>query len=178
MHLYLIGYRGSGKSTVGRLLSQSLQRPMVDTDDWIESAEGKPIREIFAELGEEGFRQLEQTAVAQVAQLHEPAIVSTGGGAVLREANRLAMMGSGRCIWLDAPAQLLYQRIFSDSSSGNRRPNLTDRGGLEEVNEVLAIRRPIYSQMANLIVDIEGKQPEEICREIVDWVNINGLSQV
>lgn len=76
MHIYLIGYRGSGKSTVGRLLAQALDRPLVDTDDWIESGQEKTIREIFAERGEAGFRDLEQTAVSQVASFPDPTVVN------------------------------------------------------------------------------------------------------
>lgn len=170
MHLYLIGYRGSGKSTVGRLLAQMLDRPLIDTDDWIESGQEKTIREIFAEQGEPGFRDLEQTAVAQVASFSEPSVISLGGGAVLREANQQVIRETGYRVLLDASAELLYERICADSSSGERRPNLTGNGGFDEVAEVLAKRRPVYNDLANLTINTDGKQPDEVAREIADWL--------
>ncbi len=171
MHLYLIGYRGSGKSTVGRLLAQALDRPLVDTDDWIESSQEKTIREIFAERGEAGFRDLEQTAVSQVASFPDPSVVALGGGAILRPANQQTLRTTGACVWLDASAEFLYERICADSSSGDRRPNLTDRGGFAEVSEVLAARRPVYNDLAKLTINVEGKSADEVAREIVDWLN-------
>jgi shikimate kinase len=169
MNLYLIGYRGAGKSTVGRLVAQALDWSMVDTDDWIESNQAKSIRQIFQELGESGFRDLEQAAIAQVAELPEPVVVALGGGAVLRTANRQVLSNTGRIVWLDATDEQLYERICADSNSGERRPNLTDLGGFAEVAEVLSVRRPIYRELAELTIDTQGKSPDQIAREIVDW---------
>lgn len=175
MHIYLIGYRGSGKSTIGRLLSQVLDRPFVDTDQWIESSQDKSIKEIFAEVGEVGFRDLEQAAVCQVGQLPEPAVVSLGGGAVLREPNQQVLRDTGFRVWLEASAEFLYQRICEDSTSADRRPNLTDRGGCAEVAEVLARRKPVYNDLANLTINTEHRTPDEITREIVDWLALQGI---
>ncbi len=147
-----------------------LDRPLIDSDDWIESGQEKSVREIFAEQGEAGFRDLEQTAVCQVASFSDPAVISLGGGAVLRQANQQVIRETGYRVWLDASAEFLYERICADSSSGERRPNLTDRGGFAEVAEVLAKRRPVYNDLANLTVNTEGKEPDEIAREIADWL--------
>lgn len=169
MHLYLIGYRGSGKTTVGRLVAQALDWLLVDTDDWIESASGRTIQQIFAEAGEQAFRDLEQTTIEQVASLNDSIVVSLGGGAILRPQNR-TQIRRGKCVWLDAPAEFLYQRICNDPSSSTKRPNLTKSSGLDEVNEVLAVRRPLYAELANLTIDVVGRSADEIAREIVDWV--------
>lgn len=171
MHLYLLGYRGSGKTTVAHLLAQALDQPMVDTDDWIESNHGKTIRQIFSERGEEGFRDLEQTAVAQVSSISMPTVVALGGGAVLRPASQQVIRETGRRVWLDASPELLYGRICSDGTSQQRRPDLTDRGGLEEVTEILARRRPIYASMAELTIHTDDRTPDQIADEILVWIN-------
>lgn len=170
MHLYLIGYRGSGKSTAGRLLAQALDRPFIDTDDWIESAQGRSVREIFAAEGEAGFRDLEQVAISQVSSFPEPAVIALGGGAILRAENQQLIKQSGRCVWLDASAEHLHDRICADSSSRERRPNLTDQGGCNEVAEILAARRPIYSDLANLTINTQSKSPDQVSREIHQWM--------
>ncbi|MBX3422379.1 MAG: shikimate kinase [Pirellulaceae bacterium] len=170
MHTYLMGYRGSGKTTTAKLLSQALDRHMVDTDDWIESAAGDTIRHIFATQGEQAFRDLEQTAIRQVAESAEPLVVALGGGAVLRPANQQVIRQTGHCVWLDASVEQLYTRICADSSTVLRRPDLTDRGGLEEVAEVLAQRRPIYQSLAELTVCTTGRSPDEIVEDIVVWL--------
>jgi shikimate kinase len=176
MHVYLLGYRGSGKSTVGRLLAQALDRPFVDTDDWIESGQGQSIREIFAAQGESGFRDLEHAAIAQVSSFVEPAVVALGGGAILRSDNQQLIRQTGHRVWLAASAEYLYDRICADSNSEERRPNLTDRGGFDEVAEILAIRRPIYSDLANLTINTMGKSPDQVAREIYQWLESHEAS--
>ncbi len=171
MHIYLIGYRGSGKSTVAAQLAQRLGRRAVDTDALIEVASGQSIRELFASEGESGFRDREQAAISEVARETSPLVVATGGGAILREENRQRMLASGFCIWLQATAENLHRRIQADPGSGLLRPNLTDRGGFEEVAEILAQREPLYRQLAHLCVTTDHKSTDEVVAEICDWVN-------
>lgn len=170
-HWYLIGYRGCGKSTVGRGLAQRLALTAVDTDDLIEAASGLSIREIFAAEGESGFRDREAAVIAEVAARKVPMVVALGGGAILRPANRDLLSTSGQCIWLQASAEQLYFRICGDATSTERRPQLSDRGGFEEVAELLAAREPLYRELAGKIVQTEGKTPDEVVAEIVDWVS-------
>lgn len=165
-----MGYRGSGKSTVGRLVAQALDRPMVDTDDWIESGQGKTIREIFAVQGEQVFRDYEQAAIEQVSSIDDPLVVALGGGAILRPANQELIRRSGRRVWLDASAEQLFERICADSTSQERRPNLTDHGGFAEVAEVLSKRLPIYRDLAELTINTQDQTPDQIAREIVQWL--------
>jgi len=170
MHIYLLGYRGSGKSTVASLLAQVLNLPSIDTDDWIESANSQTIREIFEAYGESGFRDLEHQAIEHVSGLAHPAVVALGGGAVLRESNRQLIADSGLRVWLQASPEKLYSRIRADSTSCDRRPKLTDRSGFEEVVKLLSERSPIYAAVADFTVDTDGQTPDQTVEVIATWL--------
>ena len=146
MHFYLIGYRGSGKSTVGRALAERLSRPHVDSDDLVESASGMTIKDIFAKKGEPWFRDLEAKIVCEISARAVPTIVSLGGGAILRESSQALLKGTGKCIWLSASAEYLLRRIQSDQATELRRPNLSQSGGFAEVADILLKRTPIYER--------------------------------
>ena len=169
MHLYLIGYRGCGKSTVGRHLASLLERPLIDSDHLIQAKSGVSIKEIFASQGEQGFRNLESTVIAEIAQSKTPSVVSLGGGAILRVENRAIIGRSGRCVWLSASPRVLLSRIVSDTESVNQRPALTDRNAFEEVETLLATRAPIYRSMADFTVNCETLSPDEVASEIAQW---------
>lgn len=169
-HVFLIGYRGCGKSTVGRLLAAQIDWTFVDTDDMVENAAGSSIQEIFAREGEGSFREWEQRAVASAAARELPTIISLGGGAILREANQQQIREFGQCVWLKGSAESLYARIRGDASSQGRRPNLTSSDGFTEVVELLAAREPIYADLADLKVDTDGRQPDEIVADIAGWL--------
>lgn len=173
-HIFLVGYRGCGKSTVGRLLAAKIDWTCVDTDDMVESASGLSIKEIFAKEGEESFRKLEESAVAAAAARELPTIISLGGGAVLREANAKQISANGSCIWLKGSAEELFKRISADATSADRRPDLSDRGGYIEVVELLSKREPIYEELSDLTVLTDGKTPDEIVLEIAGWLKSIG----
>lgn len=175
MHIYLMGYRGSGKSTVGRRLAERLSRPLVDSDDLIESQSGMSIKDIFAEKGEPWFRDLEAHIVCETAEsAAQPTVVSLGGGAVLRESTQAVLKSTGVCVWLSASAEYLFQRIQSDQATKLRRPNLSQSGGFAEVKEILEKRWPIYQKLSDITIVVEGKTPDEICDEILGYVNSAG----
>ncbi|MCA9126701.1 MAG: shikimate kinase [Planctomycetales bacterium] len=169
MHLYLIGYRGSGKSTVGKTLATRLNRIFIDTDSQIEQITGKTIREIFTEQGEPAFRLLEEREISRVANMKLPAVVALGGGAILSLANRENLQTSGYCVWLSASPGKLFARICADQNSPTLRPNLTNSGGYAEVEAVLAVREPIYCKLASKMVITDEKSPDEVVEEILDW---------
>jgi shikimate kinase len=171
MHVYLIGYRGSGKSTVGRALAQRLGRPYVDSDDLIESESDMTIKEIFATKGESWFRDMEARIVSDISARSIPTVVALGGGAILREASQEILKSTGKCVWLSAGAEHLFGRIQADQSTRLRRPNLSQGGGFAEVAEVLARRTPVYAKLSDLTVVVEGKTPDEICDEISEYIN-------
>ncbi len=167
MNIYLIGYRGTGKTTVARLLAARLGWPVVDADERLEQTAGRSIAEIFAADGEKAFRDLESSVLEQLAT-RNPCVISLGGGVELRERNREVLRG-GRVVWLRAPAAELWARITRDPTSGGRRPNLTASGGLAEVEQLLNAREPFYRQCADLIVETADVSAAEVADRIARW---------
>ena len=165
-NLILIGYRGSGKSTVGRLAARRLHWRFIDTDELIEAAAGRSIAAIFAADGEAAFRELETCAIEQAVE-GTRRVISVGGGAVLSEMNRSRLGAAGLCIWLTAPPEELHHRLQNDPRTAAQRPALTDAPGLEEVRRVLAAREPLYRSVADRIVDTQGRSVEELVQEVI-----------
>jgi shikimate kinase len=168
-HLFLVGYRGSGKSSVGRILAEQLKLSLIDSDEQIERESGKPIREIFLEVGEEGFRDLESWAIEKIGDYEFSTVVSLGGGAVLRPENRAVLHRTGRSVWLQASPEQLAARIAADQSTGDRRPALTSLAALDEIIKLLAMREPLYREVAEHVVSTDDRSPFEIADEIADW---------
>ena len=164
-NIFLIGYRGSGKTTVGRLLAEHLAWRFVDTDRLIELDAGITIAEIFASEGEAGFRRREAEAIVRAARDRQQ-VVSVGGGAVVTQRNVERIHRSGTVIWLTAPAEALWERINRDARSKQRRPDLTEHGGLEEVRRLLAVREPAYRSAADRTVPTEDRSPQEVVAAI------------
>ena len=166
MPLALIGYRGTGKTTVAQILAKRLGYAWIDADIEVEQRAGKSIAEIFEASGEEAFRDLETEVVADLCQ-RERTVLALGGGAILREENRNHLAQCQQIVWLRASAETIAQRLSGDPTTAARRPNLTNRGGLHEIEQMLATRDPIYRACATLEVDTEGKAPSQIVEEIV-----------
>ncbi len=163
-HLYLAGYRGSGKSSVGQLLATRLRRPWIDLDDAIESRVGRSIREIFASGGEAEFRDREEATLAAIAS-QPPAVISLGGGAVLRPNNRRLIADTGVCVWLQVDATTVLERLKRDASTAERRPALTGLPQREEIEKLLAERQPLYDQVARYRIDTVGREIDEIAQQ-------------
>ncbi|HEX4142144.1 MAG TPA: shikimate kinase [Pirellulales bacterium] len=168
-NLFLIGYRGTGKSTVGRRVAEQLGRPFFDSDVEIEHRQGRSIAEIFAGEGELRFRELEAAVLDELSR-GSGSVLALGGGIVMRPGNRAKLKTRGRTAWLVARPATLWQRIVDDQATGHRRPNLTAAGGLAEVVEVLARRLPVYRECADWVVDTEGKTADDVAGEIVALV--------
>ena len=164
--IFLIGYRGTGKTTVAPLLAAKLGYAWVDSDDQIEQAAGKSIADIFADDGEPAFRNWEVQVVQQLSQ-QRSIVAALGGGAVLRDENQLAIKNSRAVIWLTAPIDTIANRIADDGATAHRRPNLTPTGGKAEIEALLELRAPIYRACATLVIDTEGKSPAQIVDEII-----------
>jgi shikimate kinase len=163
--IFLIGLRGSGKTTVGRILAERLTLPFRDADTELETRTGRSIRDIFAADGETAFRDLEeQTLVELIAG--GPAVIATGGGAVLRETNRVRIKAAGKTIWLTANPEVLWDRMQGDPTTAERRPNLSS-GGRAEIQELMRLRDTYYRSVADFTIDTTGRSPEQIAADIL-----------
>jgi shikimate kinase len=173
--IFLTGPRGSGKTTVARLLAARLGWDMVDADEALEARHGRSVRAVFAAEGEAGFREKEAAVLAELCRLRRH-VVATGGGAVLRPDNRELLRRSGWVVWLTADPNTLWGRTQADGTTAERRPALTV-GGREEVVEVLRAREPLYRGCAHLTVQTAGRTPEEVAEEILaSWARRAGAA--
>lgn len=163
--IFLVGARAAGKTTIGRMLAKKLGLPFVDMDQHLLQIDGRTVDEIVAQEGWPGFRARESANLRQVAQAFaDGCVVGTGGGVVLAEHNRSFMREHGMVVYLEAPVQVLTQRL-SRNPLNSQRPSLTGRGLLEEMAQVLNERQPLYHAAAHHIVDSTHTQAE-ICRRI------------
>jgi shikimate kinase len=162
--LFLIGYRGSGKTTVGRIIADRLGWAFVDADALLEERFNQTISDIFAAEGESGFRDKESAILAELCQRTDT-VIATGGGIVLREENR-RLLKTGFVAWLTTDPATLLARIQADATTAGRRPNLAG-GGLAEVEQLLAVREPLYRACADVAVPVAGLSPEQAADAIL-----------
>ncbi len=159
MIVYLVGMPGAGKSVVGRELAGRLGVPFVDLDGEIERSQGKSVPELFAEIGEAGFRALEAEALT-AASTHDPSVVACGGGVVLEPANRITLRNTGTAVFLDVPLEQLRTRVTPAAD----RPLIRAAGDLENL---LRDREPLYREFAAHVVDGSGT-PGDVAEAIVE----------
>jgi shikimate kinase len=164
VNIYLIGMMGSGKTTVGQLLAEQLGYRFFDSDVLIERVAGKTINEIFAQDGEENFRDLESKILGELSA-YARSVIATGGGIVLRSKN-WCFLRDGLIIWLDAPIDLLLKRLAEDDT----RPLLKETDLASKLQLLLDQRRKLYTQ-ADLCLTLEdGQNPEQIATKIVSLI--------
>ena len=165
MNIILIGYRCTGKTTMGRRLSERLGIPFLDTDDLVEKHSGRTIREIVEEGGWERFRQMEKEVIGSLLG-RAGAVIAVGGGAVMDPENREALGRHGLFVWLMADAETIARRMKGDNSTHQRRPPLSGNGLEKEIRELLEERTPLYRQLAHVSVDTAGKGVDCVVAEI------------
>jgi shikimate kinase len=165
MNVILIGYRCTGKSSLGRKLSEILQVPFYDTDSLIEKSVGKSIRQMVEENGWPFFREREKEVIGQLATIGG-GVIATGGGAVLDDENRTILKKGGICVWLVADANTILRRMKNDAASDGQRPPLSDKDLFREVTEGLEEREPLYRELADVSVDTTDVSPEDVVRRI------------
>lgn len=140
----------------------------IDTDLEIEEKEGRSIAEIFAEVGEAGFRDLESAQISGLGSLKEPSIISLGGGAILRPENRNQIRELGFTVWLQASVETLHERIAHDHATQSRRPKLSKLGDEQEIRSILESRLVWYKEVADLAVNTDKLSMQEVAETIVD----------
>ena len=166
MNLVLIGYRCVGKTVVGRRLAERLQRRFVDTDDLLEERLGIPINDIVKSHGWEKFRAMEKKIIEEISD-RDQLVIAPGGGAVLEPDNVAALKRKGLIIWLKADQETILRRMERDSRTLARRPTLTGKGVLEELEEVMACRQPIYQKAAEVELDTSNLDVETVAERIL-----------
>jgi shikimate kinase len=170
MNLFLIGYRCSGKTTVGKSLAKTLGRDFVDADAMLTDACGKSIKDIIDTDGWESFRRMERSTLKQIGAKQRQ-VVATGGGVVLDAANIETMKTSGHVVWLNASADTIRSRMLADSHSEHSRPALTDKGALAEIEDLMVQRNPLYERASDFLVQTDGIPVAEIVQWILDKLN-------
>ena len=172
MKIFLIGYRCTGKTTVGKLLAKKINFNFKDTDLLIEKEAKLNIAQIIKNYGWEKFRLIEQKTLFNLKNF-EQSIISTGGGIVTNPDNIKFIKNNGFCIWLDADLKTIIKRLRDDKKTMTLRPSLTDKNLIEETRELLNIRKPLYEKCADRKIDTADKTPEEISNIISDRREIN-----
>ena len=167
-NLCLSGMMGAGKTTVATRLGERLGRPVADTDAELRRWTGRSIPDLFAEHGEDGFRDLERRVVEELASYHD-LVVALGGGAVLRDDNVASLLLTGVIIHLDAPVDILVERLTGDTD----RPLLAGGELRDQVAATLATRHDRYLEVADLHVDA-ARDTDEVADEILSWAMSSG----
>ena len=153
--LVLVGYRGSGKSCLGRLLARDLGLQFVDLDGVIEQRSGRSIQELFPAIGEADFRAMESDCLAEVME-QQGVVVASGGGAVLAAENRRRIQRADRVIYLQVEVDELIRRL----QSGARRPPLTSLSFEQEVRQLVEVRDPLYREVADVVLAVLSGEDE------------------
>jgi shikimate kinase len=164
-NIVLIGFMGSGKSTIGRELHQRLGYQLMDLDQMIEEKLGKKITEIFRDKGETFFRDLETELLTQISLDSDVRhIISTGGGVVVRPENREILHKLGYVVWLNAKPNVIFER----TSRNRDRPLLQTENPREAIKQLMELREPWYRETAHLTVDTSGLESHEIAAGILE----------
>lgn len=170
MIVSLVGLPGSGKSTVGRHLARRLQLPFVDSDHVLEERLGCSIREYFEREGEDRFRDVEESVIDELTRQHH-GVLSTGGGAVLRSANREHLHSRGKVVYLKSSPEELYRRLRHDAN----RPLLQVADPLDRLRDLYAIRDPLYRETAHFVLETGRPSVVTLVNMIVMQLELAGV---
>jgi shikimate kinase len=165
-NIVLVGYRCSGKTSVGKHLARELGRKFFDTDAWIEKKAQCSIETIVSRHGWECFRTIEKALIKELSTGIE-LVIATGGGVVMDEENIRNLKKRGFIVWLNAKAEVLKKRMVRDQRSGKLRPSLTGSDPLEEIMKVLNDRTSYYQKASDFVVDTSSLFPREVAALII-----------
>lgn len=165
-HLVLVGLMGAGKTTVGYQCAKRMGRPFVDTDDLVQTAAGMTVAELFALSGEGRFRAMEREAVADACASPVPAVIACGGGAVLHADNRRQVKRSGFVVWLQAPPEVLADRVGSGMARAERP--LLAGGPVTTLERLAAMRAGAYEAVADAVVDTDSRSIDQVVDAVLE----------
>lgn len=165
-HILLVGMMGAGKTSVGELLADRLDRPFFDVDAWIEDEEGISIATIFETRGEGAFRDLEAKVLESFLINPVPSVLSVGGGAVTETRNRTMMNDHNRVVWLRATDATLAGRV----GDGSDRPLLAGKDPAAELARLSKVRAPMYTEVADVIVDVDDLSLDDVVARVAESV--------
>ena len=166
MKVFLVGPMGTGKSTTGRNLSEKLDFDFYDTDKLIEKAEGRKIKDIFEQDGEDYFRQKESEALSETKILRN-VVIATGGGIVEKEENRLLLKNEDKVIFLDSTPERQYER----TKDSKKRPLLNDGDSLEILKKLYEKRFNLYETVSKIKISMDNLNTEEILKKIIKFLD-------
>ena len=166
MKVFLVGPMGTGKSTTGRNLSEKLDYDFYDTDKLVEKAEGRKIKDIFEQNGEDYFRQKESEALSETKTLRN-VVIATGGGIVEKEENRLFLKNEDKVIFLDSTPERQYER----TKDSKKRPLLNDGDSLEILKKLYEKRFNFYEAVSKIKISMDNLNTEEILKKIIKFLN-------
>jgi len=162
-NIILVGYMGCGKSTVGKNLAKITGYDFIDTDEIIEKNQGKTISEIFAESGEEAFRQMETELLkAFLDDKKDKFVISTGGGMPVKDINRKLLEKLGTVVYLKADPETIYEHVKNDT----KRPLLQCDNPQQRIRDMIQIRNPIYQSSADIIINVDNLKQSEIAERL------------
>lgn len=173
MNIVLVGYRCSGKTTVGKILAHKMGREFIDTDQVIEKSTGCPISSIVTKKGWYYFREMERKVIQEVSRFTDR-VIATGGGVVLDPGNVNNLRSNAFLIWLDGDADIMKERFRGQHGSACSRPPLTGTDPLEEFDEILEFRKPLYEEVADYTVDTSILTPLQIADRILEHLRDRG----
>lgn len=165
-NIFLIGFMGAGKSTIAKTLQTMLGMELVEMDARIVEEQGMSINDIFAQYGEDHFRDIESQLILDIGT-EGNTIVSCGGGVVVRPQNTEYMKKSGKIVFLSATPETIYERVKNSTD----RPILNGHMNVAYIAELMEKRRELYENAADICIETDGKSKEEICRKIVDCIS-------
>ena len=169
MNLYLIGYRCTGKTSVGLLVSAAIGWVFVDMDHELEAQEGRGVQQIVVDKGWAYFRRREGNLLQRLSRGSKQ-VIATGGGVVTASGNIALMHGSGKVVWLHASPSTIANRMAADKNTEGQRPPLRGRDSIAEVEEILEERLPLYQKAMQFRVDTDGLSPQEVAERVLDWL--------
>jgi shikimate kinase len=168
VNLYLVGYRCTGKTIVGRLLSDAMGWTFVDMDNELVVETGIPIEDIVASKGWEHFRDIEARLLKRLSETKSQ-VIATGGGVVTVSSNVTAMRATGKVVWLQASPAAIAERMVADKNTVLQRPPLHGQDSLTEIEDILRERLHLYKQAMDFQVDTDGLSPTDVANRILAW---------